>query len=362
MSERVRSRSLDDIIGLALIIGAIVVGYRILVPLMPSILWGGALAVICARPFEAVSNRLGARRSLAVLLFGLIYLFALICPAIFFAWELLRTAPSLLHMLQSFSEHPESLQLPWLADVPLVGPDLALWWATATTDVSLLEQTGVRHLGQVAGWAAAQIGTFGAFVVQFALGAVIALFLLAHRSHIRGYISGVLERVGGDFARGVAANAFNTMRTAFFGVIVSATAQAILASVALWLVGLPNIILFMGLTFLASLIQIGPIVTLVVADCILILSGDHMGALLVTIWFLSVVMTCDNFIKPYFTQRGAALPGLLAFLGGIGGILSWGLIGAYLGPALMSVLYQLALAWGTQGVKPQPSPASAPQE
>lgn len=127
MSERVRSRRLDDIIGLALIIGAIVVGYRILVPLMPSILWGGALAVICARPFEAVSNRLGARRSLAVLLFGLIYLFALICPAIFFAWELLRTAPSLLHMLQSFSEHPESLQLPWLADVPLVGPDLALW-------------------------------------------------------------------------------------------------------------------------------------------------------------------------------------------------------------------------------------------
>ena len=102
--------------------------------------------------------------------------------------------------------------------------------------------------------------------------------------------------------------------------------------------------------------------TLVVADCILILSGDHMGALLVTIWFLSVVMTCDNFIKPYFTQRGAALPGLLAFLGGIGGILSWGLIGVYLGPALMSVLYQLALAWGTQGVKPQPGPASAPQE
>lgn len=358
------NRTVDDVVGLALIIGAVVVGYRILLPLMPAILWGGSLAVICAHPFEALARRMRGARHLAAAVFALIFLFALICPAFFFAWELLRTAPALLHFLQAVTEDPGRLSLGWLTRLPLVGPDLAERLGTALSDAPLVDGAALRHLGHATGWAVAQVGSFGAFVFQFALGAVVALFLLVHRSQIRGFAARVLSRVGGDFAEGIVANALHTMRTAFFGVVVAATAQALLAAAALWLAGLPGVILFTGLTFLAALIQLGPVVTLLIADAILIARGDHLAAVLVTLWFLGVVMTVDNVIKPYFARRGAPLPGLLAFLGGIGGILAWGLIGAYLGPALMSVLYQLALAWGMPehaepadaALPPQPRP------
>ncbi len=69
--------------------------------------------------------------------------------------------------------------------------------------------------------------------------------------------------------------------------------------------------------------------------------------MLLTLWFVTVVMTVDNLIKPYFTSRSTDLPGIIAFLGTVGGFLTWGLIGVFLGPVLTSVLYEMLVAWST---------------
>ena len=50
-------------------------------------------------------------------------------------------------------------------------------------------------------------------------------------------------------------------------------------------------------------------------------------------------------IRPYFGTHGTDLSGIIAFIGTVGGFLTWGLIGVFLGPVLTAVIYEMLLAW-----------------
>jgi predicted PurR-regulated permease PerM len=58
-----------------------------------------------------------------------------------------------------------------------------------------------------------------------------------------------------------------------------------------------------------------------------------------------VVGGADNFIRPLLITRGMSMPMTLVFLGVIGGLLAYGLIGVFLGPTLVAIAYTLLLAW-----------------
>jgi predicted PurR-regulated permease PerM len=60
----------------------------------------------------------------------------------------------------------------------------------------------------------------------------------------------------------------------------------------------------------------------------------------------------DTLIRPYFIARGARLPFLLTMLGVLGGAMAFGLLGVFLGPALLGIGYALVNEWLDQGVRP----------
>jgi len=53
----------------------------------------------------------------------------------------------------------------------------------------------------------------------------------------------------------------------------------------------------------------------------------------------------DNFLRPYLIRQGADLPLMLIFAGVVGGLLSFGLLGLFVGPVLLAVGYTLLDAW-----------------
>ena len=54
----------------------------------------------------------------------------------------------------------------------------------------------------------------------------------------------------------------------------------------------------------------------------------------------------DNVLRPILIKRSAAnLPLLLIFLGVIGGLLTFGLIGIFVGPVVLAVAFTLLTAW-----------------
>ena len=65
-------------------------------------------------------------------------------------------------------------------------------------------------------------------------------------------------------------------------------------------------------------------------------------ALLVWSIFVKAV---NSVLRPILIQRGGDLPLLIVFAGVIGGLLSFGLIGIFLGPVVLAVVYTLLKAW-----------------
>lgn len=142
------------------------------------------------------------------------------------------------------------------------GARIASARGSAETDLGREIPGLVPHLGGVATWATGRIGTFGAFLFEFILGAIIAPLVLHHRFAVRAFLNRLLARSGGAFAGGLFSTAPDTTRNAFAAAIHAAVAQTVPATLALHVARLPSIILRDGFTFLLASIQIWPAVVL----------------------------------------------------------------------------------------------------
>jgi predicted PurR-regulated permease PerM len=57
---------------------------------------------------------------------------------------------------------------------------------------------------------------------------------------------------------------------------------------------------------------------------------------------LLIISFVDNIIKPYIISRGTRLSFIVMLIGVLGGIMTFGFIGVFLGPTLLAVGYSLA--------------------
>jgi predicted PurR-regulated permease PerM len=89
--------------------------------------------------------------------------------------------------------------------------------------------------------------------------------------------------------------------------------------------------------------------------------GDTGWATFLLLWSL-VVTTLDNFLRPILIRKGADLPLLLIFAGVIGGMLSFGLIGIFVGPVVLAVTWTLTLAWIADALGGDEPPSTAESE
>jgi len=67
-------------------------------------------------------------------------------------------------------------------------------------------------------------------------------------------------------------------------------------------------------------------------------------AIIFLIWCL-VVGLMDNVLKPLLLGRGVSVPIAVIFVGAIGGFIAVGVIGLFVGAILLSISYELFLAW-----------------
>ncbi len=62
-------------------------------------------------------------------------------------------------------------------------------------------------------------------------------------------------------------------------------------------------------------------------------------------------------MRPILIRRGVQLPMLLIIAGVIGGLISFGVMGLFVGPVILAATYTLAKSWVAEG--PQPGDANA---
>ena len=93
-----------------------------------------------------------------------------------------------------------------------------------------------------------------------------------------------------------------------------------------------------------AIIQIGIAPVAIPVIIYMFYSASTLTAGLLMVWLI-LVMLSDNFLKPILLGRGAPVPMLVIFLGSIGGFISMGFIGLFVGAVILSLGFKLFQAW-----------------
>jgi predicted PurR-regulated permease PerM len=138
--------------------------------------------------------------------------------------------------------------------------------------------------------------------------------------------------------------AANAVRAVAQGVVITALVQSLTAGIGLAVVGIPYTSLLTALIFMLTIAQIGPGPVMIPVVIWLFWKDSTGWGIAMLVWSI-LVMGMDGFLRPILIRRNANLPLLLIFAGVIGGLISFGIIGLFIGPVLLAVCYTLMKAW-----------------
>jgi predicted PurR-regulated permease PerM len=234
----------------------------------------------------------------------------------------------------------------WLPEVPFVGTRLTdLWQEVSTEGFEVLREKIQPYARGLGTWFLTEVGSFGKLFVQFVLTVVAAAILWAYGEGAANWMLRFGTRLGGERGEAAIRLAGQAIRSVARGVIVTALVQTAVGGIGLWIAGIPFASVLTALMFLLAVAQIGAALVLVVPVIWLYWSGSPgMGTFLLIVTIIAA--TLDNFLRPFLIKQGAAdLPLLLIFLGVIGGLIAFGLIGIFIGPLVLAVTHTLLNAW-----------------
>lgn len=198
-----------------------------------------------------------------------------------------------------------------------------------------------------------ELGTVASFIGTLAQGVASSIwtaatafftlfFLLRDGALLVDQLQKVTKRVFGATFCALLTVAQQTIIKTFYGTTLTAITQGFLAGVGFYFAGAPIPAILGGLTCFFSLLPFGtPMIYLPV--CIYL--GLHLQSWVVPIlllcWCVMVVSMADNVLRTLFISQTMNLPFFLVFIGVVGGIVSFGLIGLFVAPAIIAVALEI---------------------
>ena len=201
----------------------------------------------------------------------------------------------------------------------------------------------------VIGWA----GGLAVMFLQFLRTIAFAAIMYAYGERAAEAVILLGRRLAGDRGETAVRLAAHAIHGVAMGVLLTAIVQSAVAGVGLAVCGIPFPIILTAVIFILCVAQIGPGLVLIPTVAWMYWSGDTVWATVMLIWSV-VVLTMDNVLRPVLIKRSAKLPLLLIFIGVIGGLLAFGLIGIFVGPIVLAVAFTLLQAWVAEE---EPGPA-----
>jgi predicted PurR-regulated permease PerM len=229
--------------------------------------------------------------------------------------------------------------------LPVIGKRASEWWVATAANPEKLRQDLRPVIGPVKDFLLKAAAGIGLGVLEFILALVIAGLLYSRGEEIEKLLNKIALRVGGEFARKQLEVMRSTIKSVFNGILGTCAAQAILAMIGFWIAGVPRVLVLGMGTFFLSVIPGGPTVLWLPAALWLNSTSGTGWAIFMAVWGLVIVGGSDNFIRPLLIGKGVDAPMSLVFLGVIGGIVSMGFLGLFIGPTFLVVVYNLFQEW-----------------
>lgn len=327
--------------------------YLVVRPFLAAAVWAAMIVVATWPVMRWIETGAGGRRWFAATCMCALLLLAVVLPVLLAVVTLAEFSDEAVAWAKQLPEAGWPALPAFLERLPVVGARLAAGWR----ELGALGGAGVAarlspYLGDFFRWTAAEAGNLGLLVLHFLLTVAVAgIFFMRGEAGVEG-LRRVAARLGGERATAALSLAGQAIRGVALGVGLTALAQALLGGIGLLVCGVPLAGLLTVVMFLLAIAQVGAGVVLLGATGWLYWNDQTLWGTVLLVWSV-LVINVDNFLRPWLIQRSVKLPLLLIFVGVVGGLLSFGIIGIFVGPVVLAVTYELALAWvAEQDVQP----------
>ncbi len=331
------------------LIGALLVlGGWMLQRFLPALSWAVVLAIATASLYDYWLKRFsGPRRHLwAALSFTAVMGTIVVVPLIYFGFVAVRESAALVRAFAESSHDGAPPLPPFLRQLPTVGDWLQTQWvqligqaheevgnAAVSAHPSVLEWT--RRLGLQILHRAVTLG--------FTL--LTLFFICMNRERLRQDVPYAARRLFGPTVVPILTGVVNAIRATVDGIVLVAIAEGAIMAGVYALVSAPHPILLGAITGIFAMIPFAAPIAFGAVAVVLALGGSIGGAIAVLVTGGILLFVADHFVRPVIIGEGARLPFLWVLLGILGGVEQFGLVGLFLGPALMAALVSVWRSW-----------------
>ena len=354
-----RAVSLSLNIAFRLVLAGLLVAwcFIILGPFVIPVVTATILAVAFKGLYDKLVKVVGGRKGLAAIVFAIVGIALVAFPSIKVAESLLGSAQDLRTALEAGTLQapapPESLQ-----NLPVIGERAYEAWALASDD---MQQAVVHFEPQLrAGgrWALSFFAGIGGAVLSMILALIIAAGLLCYGAPAVRMLRAVSSKFEGNMEEGFVDLAAATINSVAQGVLGIAIFQAVLLGVGLFVAGIPAAGLFTIAVLIMAVVQV-PVLLVMILPIIWGFSNMSIMWAIVFAIFAILGSASDMPLKAIFLGRGVSIPTGVILLGAIGGMVSMGMMGLFIGAIVLGLGYKFFQVW-LEGDGAPKAPAEAP--
>jgi predicted PurR-regulated permease PerM len=304
---------------------------------LPALAWAGVLAIATWPLRQSLAARGMGKTALAAVL-TLVLAIVLVLPLIGLGIQAAHESGAIMRWVGDIREN--GLGTPqWLSHLPFVGNSIAAWW-----QANLAEPDAARALF-------GRAETSGVFSFTRTLGVQVAnrlttlvftlltlFFLYRDGPSVTEEAQAIAERLFGPPGGRLGKGAVEAVRGTVNGLVLVGLVEGVLLGIAYLVAGLSHAVLFGLLTAVLATVPFGAPLVFVACALYLLVQSHTKAAIALLVFGALVTFVADHFVRPILIGNSTRLPFLWVLLGIFGGLETFGLIGLFLGPAIISVL------------------------
>ena len=316
--------------------------FTILRPFVLILMWAGVIA-IAIYPLYSIFIKLFRKRALASVVLTLLMLSILIVPS----WLVTASLFEEVSHLRELNKTGELVIPPpseSTADWPAITKPIVDLWRLASDNLQSALTQYSAQLKAAGVWLLSAVAGIGTGVLQFVVSIIIAGILLAYSTPVGNAATAIFIKLAGKNGEHFASTTVTTVRSVVKGILGVAVIQAAMAGIGFFVAGVPYAGVWTVACLFFAIIQVGAGPVAIPIMIYMFSATDTLTAVLLAIW-LVITLISDNILKPLLLGRGAPAPMLVVFLGAIGGFITSGFLGLFLGSVILTIGYKLLILW-----------------
>jgi predicted PurR-regulated permease PerM len=334
--------------------------FYVLQPFLGAILFAGVLCFSTWPLFLRLESRVGGRSWLAALILVFVMILALALPVALAAQSLVVHSAEVIESVRGFIDNRTAIELPqFIQKLPMIGPWLSEYWQILMQSRAELVALARRLADPAKAMFLAMGASVGQGLIQVLIAIFVAYFFYRDGERVRALLlEGMARLAGPRLGARMISIAQNAVKGVVYGLLGTAFAQALVAVIGFAIAGVPGALLLGALTFILSLVPLGPVLVWGGAAAWLYFTDQPGWAIFMLVYGVAVISSVDNVVKPILMSRAGGLSMLLIVLGVFGGAVAFGFIGLFVGPALLAIGWNLMKVW----LEPAEEAPAVPEE